>query len=84
MLARPVVVVGLHSRSHLSDTSVKSPGSEVLADLMDNQLRRRVQPPDLLAGRHGVHAGMTVLDVGPGNGRYSVSAARPIVGSAAG
>ena len=50
----------------------------MLADLIDNPLRRRVQPPDLLAQRHGVRTCMTVLDVGPGNGRYTLAAARAV------
>lgn len=78
MLALPVVVVGLHTAVRIVRHFVKFPVPEVLADLIDNPLRRRVQPPDLLAQRHGVGTGMTVLDVGPGNGRYTLAAARAV------
>jgi ubiquinone/menaquinone biosynthesis C-methylase UbiE len=78
MLALPVAVVGLHTVVRIVRHFVKFPVPEVLADLIDNPLRRRVQPPDLLAERHGVRTGMTVLDVGPGNGRYTLAAARAV------
>lgn len=48
------------------------------ASAIDNPLRRRFRPPDATAIRHGLEPGMTVLEVGPGNGRYSVAAARRI------
>ncbi len=49
-----------------------------LADLIDNPLRRRIQPPVEMPLRHGIREGMRVLEVGPGNGRYSVETARQI------
>ena len=78
LLTLLVAVVGLHTVVRIVRHFVKFPVPEVLADLIDNPLRRRVQPPDLLAERHGVGAGMTVLDVGPGNGRYTLAAARAV------
>ena len=63
-LALPVAVVTAHTVVRIVRHFVKFPVPEVLADLIDNPLRRRVQPPDLLAQRHGVRTGMTVLDVG--------------------
>jgi ubiquinone/menaquinone biosynthesis C-methylase UbiE len=56
----------------------KFPMPELLADLIDNPLRRKFQPPAEMAIRHGIEAGMTVLEVGPGNGRYTVETARRI------
>lgn len=48
---------------------------EFLANLIDNPLRRRIQPPGEMPVRHGIDPGMTVLEVGPGNGRYTIETA---------
>lgn len=56
----------------------KFPMPEFLANLIDNPLRRKIQPPDEMAVLHGVEPGMTVLEVGPGNGRYSLGLARRV------
>jgi ubiquinone/menaquinone biosynthesis C-methylase UbiE len=56
----------------------KFPMPQFMANLIDNPLRRKVQPPDELAIRHGIEPGMTVLDVGPGNGTYTLAAARRV------
>ncbi len=53
----------------------KFPIPEFLTGLIDNPLRRRIQPPDEIAIRHKLEPGMTVLEVGPGNGRYTLAAA---------
>ena len=80
LLAPLAAVLGLHTVVRIVRHFVTFPVPEVLADLIDNPLRRRIQPPELLAHRQGVRTGMTVLDVGPGNGRYTVAAAK-VVGS---
>jgi ubiquinone/menaquinone biosynthesis C-methylase UbiE len=54
----------------------KFPMPEFMADLIDNPLRRRFQPPYEMAVRHGLEPGMTVLEVGPGNGTYTFGAAQ--------
>ncbi|NIS80843.1 MAG: methyltransferase domain-containing protein [Anaerolineales bacterium] len=54
------------------------PIPQFMSDLIDNPLRRRLQPPQETAIRHGIEPGMTVLDVGPGNGRYTIAAARRV------
>ena len=59
----------------------KFPMPEFLANAIDNPLRRKIQPPAEMPIRHGIEAGMTVLEVGPGNGRYTMELARR-VGSA--
>jgi ubiquinone/menaquinone biosynthesis C-methylase UbiE len=56
----------------------KFPMPEFLANLIDNPLRRRIQPPAEMPIRHGIQPGMTVLEVGPGNGRYTIETARRV------
>ena len=56
----------------------KFPMPEFLADIIDNPWRRRLQPPDETAVRHGIQPGMTVLDIGPGNGTYTIAAAHRV------
>jgi len=51
---------------------------ELLANLIDNPLRRKIQPPSEMPVRHGIKPGMTVLEVGPGNGRYTLETARQV------
>jgi ubiquinone/menaquinone biosynthesis C-methylase UbiE len=54
----------------------KFPMPQFMANLIDNPLRRRLQPPEETAVRHAIQPGMTVLDIGPGNGTYTIAAAR--------
>jgi ubiquinone/menaquinone biosynthesis C-methylase UbiE len=49
-----------------------------MADLIDNPFRRKIQPPEETACRHGITAGMKVLEVGPGNGTYTIGAAKQV------
>ena len=56
----------------------KFPMPEFMADFIDNPGRRRLQPPDETAVRHGIQPGMVVLDIGPGNGTYTLAAARRV------
>ncbi len=56
----------------------KFPIPEFMAPIIDNPLRRKIQPPGLLAVRHGLQPGMKVLEVGPGNGTYTFAAARQV------
>jgi ubiquinone/menaquinone biosynthesis C-methylase UbiE len=48
---------------------------QFMAEAIDNPLRRRIQPPDQMPIRHELKPGMTVLEIGPGNGRYSLATA---------
>ncbi len=57
---------------------VKFPIPEFMANLIDNPIRRKIQPPDLTAIRNGIRVGMTVLEIGPGNGTYTMAAARRV------
>ncbi len=54
----------------------KFPMPQAMANFIDNPLRRRLQPPDEMPLRHALRPGQTVLEVGPGNGRYTLAAAR--------
>lgn len=71
-------IVTLHTLIRLIRHFHKFPMPQVLANLIDNPLRRRIQPPAEMPQRHGLQPGMRVLEVGPGNGRYSVESARAV------
>lgn len=47
-----------------------------IVPLIDNPIRRRIQPPDQIAGWMGVEMGMQVLEVGPGPGTFTFAVAR--------
>jgi ubiquinone/menaquinone biosynthesis C-methylase UbiE len=74
----PLILIAYHTTIRIIRHFYKFPMPEFLANIIDNPLRRRIQPPESMAEKHGVQPGMTVLEVGPGNGRYSVAAARRI------
>ena len=73
-----VLFVGLIAIVRLIRYFYKFPMPQFLANLIDNPLRRRIQPPSEMPIRHGIMPGMTVLEVGPGNGRYTVETARRV------
>lgn len=56
----------------------KFPIPASLVNLIDNPIRRKIQPPLEMPIRHGIEPGMTVLEVGPGNGVYTVETARQV------
>jgi ubiquinone/menaquinone biosynthesis C-methylase UbiE len=72
------VPVVLHTIVRLIRYFYKFPMPEFLANLIDNPLRRKFQPPSEMPIRHGIEPGMTVLEVGPGNGRYTLETARRV------
>ena len=76
LLAVPLTLVSLHTLIRIVRHFYKFPMPEFMADLIDNPMRRRIQPPLETALRHGIQPGMKVLEIGPGNGRYTVGAAR--------
>lgn len=49
-----------------------------MAEIIDNPLRRSLQPPQVLAWRHGLRPGMVAVDIGPGNGTYTLAAAQAV------
>ena len=68
----------LHTMMRIIRHIYKFPMPEFAANLIDNPLRRKIQPPDEMPLRHGVKPGMMVLEVGPGNGTYSVETAKAL------
>ena len=68
----------LHTAIRVIRYFYKFPMPEFAANIIDNPLRRKIQPPDEMPIRHGVQAGMTVLEIGPGNGRYTIATAKRI------
>lgn len=56
----------------------KFPIPEFLTPFIDNPLRRRLQPHDKVVADLGIRRGMSVLEVGPGVGGYTLAAARQV------
>ncbi len=73
-----LIALTLHTTIRVIRYFYKFPMPEFLANLIDNPLRRKIQPPIEMPIRHGIEPGMTVLEVGPGNGRYTVEIARRV------
>jgi ubiquinone/menaquinone biosynthesis C-methylase UbiE len=72
----PLLMISLHTTIRVIRSFHKFPIPQAFADLIDNPLRRRIQEPEATAIRHGLQPGMTVLEVGPGNGRYTLASSR--------
>jgi ubiquinone/menaquinone biosynthesis C-methylase UbiE len=72
----PLLLVSLLTAMRIIRHFNKTPMPEFFAGLIDNPWRRTIQPPDKTAIRHGIQPGMTVLEIGPGTGTYTVAAAR--------
>lgn len=49
-----------------------------IAPLIDNPLRRRIQPPAKIVDWMNLNQGMTVLEIGPGPGTFTFEAARRV------
>ncbi len=78
LVGLPLFLVGLHTIVRVIRYFYKFPIPQFLANAIDNPLRRRLQPPYETAMRHGIEPGMTVLEVGPGNGTYTIGAAQRV------
>jgi ubiquinone/menaquinone biosynthesis C-methylase UbiE len=74
----PLIFFVLHMIARIIRHFHKFPIPEFAANIIDNPLRRRIQPPEEMPLRHRIEPGMTVLEVGPGNGTYTLAAARRI------
>jgi ubiquinone/menaquinone biosynthesis C-methylase UbiE len=75
ILAVPILVVSWVVLVRIIRYFIKFPMPQVMAPVIDNPLRRRFQPPDEIAWQSGIQPGMRVLEVGPGSGAYTLSAA---------
>ena len=78
ILGLPLLFIIFHTFLRIISVFHKFPMPSWMADVIDNSLRRRLQPPDKTAVRHGIEPGMRVLEVGPGNGTYTMAAARRV------
>lgn len=78
LLGLPLLAVTLHTIVRIVRYFHKFPIPQFLANLIDNPLRRRIQPPDEMPLKHHIEPGMTVLEVGPGNGRYTMATCRRV------
>lgn len=56
----------------------KFPIPAILTGLIDNPVRRKIQPPKTLADRMHLEPDMVVLEVGPGKGSYTFEVARRV------
>jgi uncharacterized protein len=78
LVGLPILVMLLHTVIRIVRHFYKFPMPQFFADIIDNPIRRKMQPPDRTATRHGIEPGMVVLEVGPGNGTYTIAAARRV------
>ena len=74
----PLFLIVVHTIVRIVRHFHKFPMPEFAANIIDNPIRRRIQPPNETAIRHGIEPGMTVLEVGPGNGTYTIATARRV------
>ncbi len=73
-----VAVLIVHTAFRVLRHVRKRPMSPWMAPLIDNPFRRLIRPPDRVVAALGVNEGMTVLEVGPGYGSYTLAAARRV------
>ena len=78
LLAIPLALLTLHTLIRIVRYFYKFPMPEWMANMIDNPMRRKIQPPGETALRHGIKPSMRVLEVGPGNGTYTLGAAHVI------
>ncbi len=78
LLGLPLLFIVLHTLVRIVRHFHKFPMPQFMADLIDNPFRRKIQPPDETAIRHGIVPGMSVLEIGPGNGTYTLATSRRV------
>lgn len=57
----------------------KFPTPAILTGLIDNPIRRKIQPPHTLADRMNLKSDMLLLEVGPGKGSYTFEVAKRLL-----
>ena len=72
------LVLAFHTVLRIISYFYKFPLPPYLAKVIDHPIRHKIHPPNETAIRHQLEPGMTVLEVGPGNGTYTLSSARRI------
>jgi ubiquinone/menaquinone biosynthesis C-methylase UbiE len=78
VIGLPILAIVLHTIIRIVRHFYKFPMPQFMANLIDNPFRRKIQPPDETPAKHGIEPGMAVLEVGPGNGTYTVATARRV------
>ena len=78
VLGLPLLAILLHTIVRIIRYFYKFPMPQFMANMIDNPLRRKIQPPEEMPLRHNIEPGMTILEVGPGNGRYTIETARRV------
>lgn len=73
-----ILLIFLNILTRIVKYYIKIPMPQIMAEIIDNPLRRSLQPPEVMPLRHGIEPGMLVLEVGPGNGRYTMETARRV------
>lgn len=71
-------VLALYSTIRVVRSRTKAPLPAFLARVIDHPLRRLIQPLGTTPERHGVRTGMRALEIGPGNGTYTLATARHV------
>jgi len=76
LLALVGAVLLLEVLGRLRSRFLHYPAPHTTARFLDSLLRRALQPPAEVIAAAGIHPGMTVLELGPGPGTYTIEAAR--------
>ena len=76
----PITFIVYHTIVRIIRKIHPFPVPHFVTNLIDNPLRRKyIQKPNEIAERTGVKPGDTVLEVGPGNGTYTIAVANRIL-----
>lgn len=78
ILSIPLVLIVVHTIVRVIRRFNKFPMPEFMANLIDNPVRRRIQVPDETPARLGIRPKMRVLEIGPGNGTYTIASAHAV------